>query len=158
MFGLGIKKTVEKTPPELVLEKVAQQSFPLVFKVFYHDELKELYGSGKINDGELEAALEMAVNIQGKREYNRVVAGQQYADHLGGNEAMLVHAIENGTIPPRKSARMPIVHGESLLDYCDEFRNPQLLVELRETLLDPKPLFAGYDLSDICTCCCDDLH
>lgn len=153
-FGPGVLKLLvgkddleepepEKSPKELVLDEVAKQQFPLIGKVPYHTQLRGLYNSGEISDNELFSSLEIAVNNQARTEYGQVMR-RQYADHLCGNEALLVYAIDNGSITSEEAAVIPLDHGQTLTEYYNQFRQPHLLNNLKHKLLDPDaPELAG---------------
>jgi hypothetical protein len=106
-----------------------------------------------LDDASIERALEPAVIAQAKKDYDLVVHKKEYPDHVGRPEC-LAYAIQQRVFSPRQVRKIQFDHGETPETFCQHYGIENLLANLRQELLNPKPLpkFEG-DYDEHPACC-----
>ena len=124
------------------------------FARWNHDTIQFLYGKKIITDTDIERAIEKAVINEAKGDYNHVLSKRAYPDHVARPE-FLAYAISNGSLTSEQVAKIKFDHGENPESFCQLYGRKNLLTELREEMLNPKPLPAIH-LDDaehpVCNC------
>lgn len=105
------------------------------------DVLTALYSIGVIDDSSIEGALEEAVFRQAQIDYYFLTGRKSHtwADHVGRPEC-LAYALTHGKFSPKQISRIPFNSGDSAETFLGRYGKENLLVHLREELLNPPPL------------------
>ncbi len=122
------------------------------------DALTFLYDHRIIDDSSIEGALEEAVFRQARQDYETMTRKGGYytlwADHVGRPEC-LAYALERNKFSGKEIKKIPFDHGETAETFTQHYGIKNLLSNLREELLNPKPLpkfNRDYDPHPVCEC------
>lgn len=126
-----------------------------------HDVLEFLHSQGIVDDSSLEVALETAVFARAKEDYDLVIKtkgrpSRIYPDHVGRPDCF-AYGIAHDVFSARELRKIPFDHEETPETYCQHYGRKNLLANLREELLNPKPLLSlssdeYYDPHPVCEC------
>lgn len=108
-----------------------------------HDVLERCYNGGIMNDHFIENCLVYGVSKQAREDYGIMMDyrgfATTYADSIASPEC-LVYALEKGEFSRKEIQKIPFDHGQNVETFSQRYGKENLLSELREKLLHPKPL------------------
>lgn len=123
--------------------------------------VKYLLSSGILKDTEIDSLIEGTVISEAVKGYNKLLHNQSrgltcYPDHDIMPE-YLAYAIKNNKLPANLDMnQIKFDHGETPDSFAKQYCPDNLIVKLRENLLNPKPLPAwdgDYDPHPVCLDC-----
>jgi hypothetical protein len=100
--------------------------------------LRMLYDANALSDFQLDEALSAAIINDAKTTVKYMRRAGGYADHAGAGPEYLAYAIESNrlSLRERRQIRRCLDHEKTLEEFVAHYRNPKLIIDLKNSLLE----------------------